>query len=118
MNNAMEHITSKDVYDYVNENNLRSHNISEYALFMIFLGMGTKTIDGRHLCNSIFEENDYLGSAKNEVTFDEAQTAIKALESVANSGLVEPYIVRKLGAVIASLKAASFNKTAISVVSE
>lgn len=61
---------------------------------------------------------DDLSSVKNEVTFDEAQTAIKALGSFTSSGLVEPYIVRKLEAVIASLKAASFNKTAISVVSE
>ncbi|AXH72630.1 MAG: hypothetical protein [Caudoviricetes sp.] len=111
-------ITSEEVRNYVKENDLNHSNCNNNALYLMFLGMKVETINGRHLCPSIFQEDDFLRPFEFEITYDDAETSVKALKSISSSGLVDNFIKRRIENVINSLESAMTDRTSIVIVSE
>lgn len=98
----VEHISASDAMMIIENNNLGK--INKHSIYLIFLGMGVKTIDGRHICPSIFEEDCFNFIEENSILYEDCDICVDILKNVSKMNVIQSHHKRDIDTVIKALE--------------
>lgn len=102
--NKKEHLSTAEVEEIIKANGWDTERgLNHYSLYLIFVGMGVKSIDGIPLCPTFFEESNFL-KTENSISFEEGRFASGVLSHVISSPMIQPHNAKKLQAVVNALE--------------